>query len=188
MKTLHGNTEMTGIVTITNFVVEGNKRAEEINERLSSAELLPPDVYAQLVDELHSICPVKRVVQKNRVHLDAREMFAQIIIGEVTFTGEINYGALGTSSAAINDTDSELTAEVARKLVASKTRSSDSVTIDFYFSKSDTDGTYNEFGCFIDGTATADSGLMYNRVLTGGWVKSSTEAMTVSIQFDFNAA
>lgn len=184
---LQEKSAIRGIVTITNYVIDGNERAREIDERLRSAHNLSNDEYCALVEELHSICEVKQVVKYNLVHLAAREMYAKLLIGEATYTGEINYGALGTSSAAITDADTTLTTEVARKLIASKTRTNDSVTIDFYYSKSDTNGTYQEFGCFVDGTATVDTGLMFNRVLTGGWVKSSSEAMTVSIQFDFNA-
>lgn len=187
-QSLHEKTGLRGIVTITSYHFADSERAHELDMQLSAARNVSGEVYHKMLAELESLGAVRKVVLKNQVHLAAREMFAKMIAGESTYTGEVNYGALGTGSGVITDSDTQLGAEVARKPVASRTRTNDSVTIDFYYSKSDTDGTYNEFGLFIDGTATANTGLMYNRVLTGGWTKSSTEAMTVSIQLDFNAA
>jgi hypothetical protein len=41
---------------------------------------------------------------------------------------------------------------------------------------------------FIDGDAAADSGQLFNHALTGGWTKTDTEAMTVSVQININAS
>jgi hypothetical protein len=52
-----------------------------------------------------------------------------------------------------------------------------------FYSKADTNGTYQEFGTFIDGSASANSGQLFTRMLTGGWTKTSSESMTVSAQY-----
>lgn len=50
--------------------------------------------------------------------------------------------------------------------------SSSTAYVDWYFASTDVaDGTYNEFGAFIDGTASANSGQAISLVTTGGWVK-----------------
>lgn len=124
---------------------------------------------------------------KNLVVDRGCETLAAFLAGETTYTGGINYGALGSGSTAVAAGNTTLATEVFRKTYASRGRSSKSTTIDYYFSKSDTNGTYNEFGCFVAGTATANSGQLYNRLLTGGWTKSASEAMTVSIIQDVTA-
>ena len=64
-----------------------------------------------------------------------------------------------------------------------------STDFDFFFSQLDTSGTYEEFGMFIDGDASADSGQLFNHALTGGWAKTNAEAiMTVSAQININAS
>lgn len=123
-----------------------------------------------------------RIMTANNLVVDVGcEVLAAFIAGETDYTGGINFGALGTGSATVTAGNTTLATETFRKPFASRERSGKSVTIDFYYSTGDTNGTYNEFGCFIAGTETANSGQMYNRLLTGGWTKTSSEAMTVSI-------
>jgi len=177
-----------GLVTFTSYDIEGIPEAESIDKQLSQAVDMPNEIYSRLVARLKELCDFREYTFQNQVHLSGRSIFARLLVDDTTYTGEINYGALGTSTAVIADSDTTLTTEVARKGIATRSRTDDSVSIDFYYSKGDTNGTYEEFGCFVDGTATADTGQMFNRVLTGGWDKSATEAMTVSVQIDINAA
>lgn len=177
-----------GIVTVRNFLIPDTPEAHRLDEFLKTSVNVNTKKYRAAVKALGELCETKEHVFFNQVHRVGREVFARMLVGDSTYTGEINYGALGSGSAAIVDTDTTLGTEVARKPIASRSRTNDSVTIDFYYSKSDTDGTYEEFACFIDGSAAADSGQMFNRVLTGGWSKSATEAMTVSVQFDLQPA
>ena len=120
--------------------------------------------------------------------MTGRSVIAGILAGETTYTGIINYGALGSSSAAVTDSDIKLGTEVKRKAIGTRTRVNDQVNFEIYFSKSDTNGTYNEFGLFIDGTVSADTGQMFNRLLTGGWTKTASESLTASVQININHA
>lgn len=176
-----------GVVTFTNFLIE-HPRAKEIDQELKHAHLISPLRYDSLLKELKDLCSVKKLVEHNMVVLTGRSVFARLLIADTTYTGAVNYGALGTASTAVTDADTVLDTEVARKGVARRVRTTDSVDFDFFYSQSDTDGTYEEFGMFIDGTATVDTGQLFNRLLTGGWTKTNTEAMTVSVQIDVNAA
>lgn len=123
---------------------------------------------------------------RNIVVTAGRSALAQRLANTTTYTGIINYGALGTSSTAVNNADTQLTAEVFRKVVASSSYTTNVAFIDFFYAKADTNGTYQEFGTFIDGTGSANTGQLFTHVLTGGWVKSSSVSMTVSCQYTFN--
>lgn len=176
-----------GIVTFETRKIVG-VRAREIDRQLENAVLIPKRRYEMLIKELNSLCPVRRTVKCNLVVQSGRNVLAGILNGETTYTGIINYGALGTSATAVASGDTKLGAEVKRKQVATRTRSGSQINFDFYYSKSDTNGTYQEFGMFIDGTSTVDTGQLFNHLLTGGWTKSSSESLTASVQLDLNAS
>lgn len=176
---------LKGVFTFRNYAIECQE-AQEIDALLRDASHIEPNEYKKLLARLEEICTVRTFSVQNQVVLSGRSVFARLLVGDTTYSGEINYGALGTGSAAVSDSDTVLDTEVKRKGTATQIRTNDSVTVDFYYSKSDTNGTYEEFGTFIDGTSTVDTGQLYNRVLTGGWTKSALEAMTVSLQIDIN--
>lgn len=176
-----------GLVTFTNFVID-SKEAEEIDSFLKLAIDIPHEIYEQKIARLREICKVREYTFENQIVLVGREVFTRILTNDTTYTGIINYGALGTSATAISDAQTTLVAEVKRKGVAVYSRTGDSATVRFFYSKADTSGTYQEFGTFIDGTSTVDTGVMFNRVLTGGWTKSASESLTVTVQFDLNPA
>lgn len=172
----------SGLVSFANYEVR-NERADMFLQR---AHDLPREEYLSLLAKLGP--QTRKQTFKNKIQNEGLEVFARLLAGDTTYTGALNYGCLGTGTNAVTATDGQLQTEVFRKLYASRSRSGRTVTLDFYFSKSDTNGTYQEFGVCIDGTSAANSGQFYNRVLTGGWVKSASVGMTVSIQFDLSAA
>ncbi|OJY74674.1 MAG: hypothetical protein BGP12_06890 [Rhodospirillales bacterium 70-18] len=177
---------VTGIVTFTNFVLSTN-RARAIDEYLRATPNMAREEYDEWIAELRRSCTTRELVVHNRVVLAARSEMAKRLIGTQAFTGTVNYGAIGTGSTAVADTDTVLDTEAARVQVATATQTGDQINVDFYFNKASASGTFEEFALFIDGTASADTGLMFNRALTGGWVKSSLEGMTVSVQINFSA-
>lgn len=181
------NVKTAGIVTFTKYILN-TTRAFEIDRILESASNISREAYKALIDELTSICKTEQLVVHNLCVQTGRNVTVGIWAGETTYTGIINYGCLGTGSTAVIDSDTQLAAEVKRKAVATRTRTNDQLNLDFYYSKSDTSGTYNEFGMVIDGTATANTGQLFNRLLTGGWTKSASEALTVSVQINHNHA
>jgi hypothetical protein len=120
----------------------------------------------------------------NLVVTVGRNVLARLLTGDVTYSGQINYGALGSSSTAVANSDTQLGTEVYRKLYASHTTDGNNVAyIDFFYSATDTNGTYNEFGNVIDGTASANTGRLFSHILTGGWVKTNVQSMFVSCQY-----
>ena len=176
-----------GKITFTNFLIEGEE-AENIKSMLANAVDIPFADFEKHFNRLTELCSVKEKIAYSQIVQVGREVFARILVGDTTYTGIINYGLLGTASTGVTDGDTQLAAEVKRKGVATRTRSGDTLTFRFFYSKSDTNGTYQEFGTVIDGTASANTGQLFNRALTGGWIKTSLEALTVTVQFDLNPA
>lgn len=174
-----------GLVTFKNYLLD-SARARLIAKILETAVDISAKEYEKLIGELTRICQTREIVRENLVVLSGRAVIARRLIGDLTYSGTVNYGALGTSSTAVSSAQTQLVAEVARKLYARRTRTNAQCNFDFFYSQADTNGTYQEFGLFIDGTSAANSGQMFNRVLTGGWTKTSVEAMTVSIQININ--
>lgn len=156
-----------GIIAFENYLIE-SPRAQQIDQYLSEARNVSRETFKALIAELRLLCPTTGLAVRNQVVLAARSELAKRLIGTHAYTGTINYGALGTGSTSVADANTQLATEVARVLVATTSRTDDQVTIDFYFSKSSTNGTYQEFGTFIDGTTSANTGLLFNRALTGG--------------------
>lgn len=189
MKGLKDKTQIVGIHTFRTYDMSSKKAQDleaEIKQLVETRHLWNPAThrakYIELVGQMKKYM-TKEVVVKNLIATVGRSVLAQRLANTTTYTGIINYGALGSSATAPANGDTQLTTEVFRKVVASSSYTTNVAFIDFFYSKSDTNGTYNEFGTFIDGTGSANSGQLFTHALTGGWVKSSSESMTVSCQY-----
>lgn len=124
---------------------------------------------------------VKRVYKhKNLVVTVGRKVLAMLLAGDATYSGEINYGALGSDNTAAANGDTTLGTEVYRNQTASAAFDDNIAYITFFYTADETDGTYYEFGTFIDGTASADTGQLFNRVVVD-WTKTDTETLTVDV-------
>lgn len=124
--------------------------------------------------EVSNVCPAV-----------GRAVFARRLAGNTTYTGAVNYGALGSGSTAFSSTSTQLNTEVYRKLSSGAEYDGINAYIDWYIASGDVaDQTFNEFGAFIDGTGTANSGQAISLLLTGGWVKSGS--MFVSLTLSVN--
>jgi hypothetical protein len=120
----------------------------------------------------------------NLITTRGRNVLARLLAGDTTYSGQIKYGALGSASTPVANSDTQLGAEVYRKLYSSHTTDGNNVVyVDFFYAATDTNGTYNEFGNFIDGTGAANTGIIFSHILTGGWVKTSFQSMFVSCQY-----
>jgi hypothetical protein len=121
----------------------------------------------------------------NIVVTRGRSVLAELLSGGTTYTGEINYGALGTAvSPTPTNSSTQLGTEVFRKFVASQTFEDNVCYIDFFFTAGDCNGTYTEWGNFIDGGAGANSGRLFSYIATGGWTKTNAESLFVSCQYE----
>lgn len=184
-QSLQESSFITGVLTFRNFVID-SPRAQEIHDLLANAHDMANEVYEALQAELMQICRYRELEVHNLVVAVGRANIAAVLNGEVVSASAISYGALGSDNTAVNSADTTLGNEVARKLFSRRVRTNAQIVFDFFYSQADTDGTYEEFGMFIGGTATLDSGTLFNHALTGGWSKTDTEAMTVSVTIDVN--
>lgn len=192
MKTLEQPISIVGIHTFRCYDLTSPKAKqleESIEEHIGMRGFMPEDQYkeqwAKFMSDLQAYVTKEKVV-KNLITTVGRSVLAQRLANTTTYTGIINYGALGSSATAVNNSDTQLGTEVFRKVVASSSYTTNTAFIDFFYSKADTNGTYQEFGTFIDGAAGANTGQLFTHALTGGWVKTSSESMTVSCQYQIN--
>ncbi len=114
-----------------------------------------------------------------------RNLIAQRIGGTNTYTLNITHGDIGTGTAAPANSDAQLQTPSVRAAKTSAIISNNIVTLQFFFSDAALpNGTYNEFGTFVDGTATISTGKLFNRALFGtAYVKASGEDTTVEVEF-----
>jgi len=120
-----------------------------------------------------------REVQKTNLTCTVgRSVLAQRLAGITTYTGIINYTALGTGAAAVAIGDTKLQTEVYRKGLSSGSYLSNVAYIETFFTATETTGTYKEYGNFIDGTAAADSGQLFNH-FSQTVTKTNVETMNV---------
>jgi len=144
--------------------------------------------YKELVSEMRRLFLVREQVHHNIVVTAGRAELANRITGTAGNNTVIDDGALGTSTTSPSNSDTTLGSEVFRKVKASESTTDNIAFIDWFYSKSDTNGTYEEFGSFINGSGTGnpDTGSLFTHLLTGGWTKTSSESMTVAAQYTFN--
>ncbi len=124
----------------------------------------------------------------NLITTRGRNVLCRLLAGDTTYSGQVNYGALGTQvSPTPSNSSTQLGTEVFRKLYSSHTQDGNNIAyIDFFYSATDTNGTYTEFANFIDGTASANTGRIFSYIATGGWVKSNLVSLFVSCQYTIN--
>lgn len=191
---------ITGFITADIFDTTAPKAAQlerEIEHHVAAQDFLSESdpvvrerlqrfhnqTYLEMIADLKRLFKVREYASQNLIVTVGRSALAQRLANTTTYTGIINYGALGSSSTAAANGDTQLGTEVFRKVTASTSYTTNQAFIDFFYSKSDTNGTYQEFGTFIDGTGAANSGQMFTHLITGGWTKSSSESMTVACTY-----
>lgn len=129
----------------------------------------------------------RHYIAHNLVTIAGRNVLARLLAGDATYSGQINYGTLGSSSTAPSNSDTQLGTEVYRKLFASHTTDGNNVVyIDFFYAATDVSGTFAEFGNVIDGSSSPNTGQLFSHILTGGWTKSSLQSLFISCQYTIN--
>ena len=146
--------------------------------------------YTKIKDEFHRLFTKRTVLVDNIVTRDGREIFARLLKGDTTYSGEINYCALGTGDTASTTSDTTLETENYRKQISSGAYSTYHTYISTFFSATETYGTYKEIGHVIDGEAGADTGKLFSRIADPETAelpitKSDTESLTIDYSCDF---
>lgn len=128
-------------------------------------------------------------IKQNVVCNAGLEAITKLLTGDTTYTGEVNKMALGTgTTGSASATDTALETETYRNDTASGTDDSNIAYLTAYFTEGEVNGTFTEFGNFIDGTATADSGQLWTHLKGLNWVKDSLTVLVVSCKYTFASA
>jgi hypothetical protein len=115
--------------------------------------------------------------------------FQQLCIalsGNIATIAEIgvNYHAMGTGNNSPAAGDTQLQTESTRKLLASKTYSGNKAYYTAFYAASEAVGSFTEIGLFINGSATANSGTLWDRSLLA-ITKSNTQTLTIDYEDTF---
>ncbi len=130
---------------------------------------------------------VQEIVQDNLIMQAAnvgRDLIIQRLISINTYTLNINYGAIGTGSTPPAVTDTQLTTEFARTTVALSQDSANYKAILLFFFPDGvlTNQTYREFGTFVDGSGSPNTGQIFNHALFATpYVKTAGTDTTVEV-------
>lgn len=119
-----------------------------------------------------------------------RNLICQRLAGTNTYSLNITHADIGTGTNVPQNTDIALQTAVVRAAKTNAIVANNVVTLQFFFSDAALpNGTYREFGTFVDGLAGMGTGKLFNRVLFGiAYLKSAGEDTTVEIAFTFNAS
>ena len=125
---------------------------------------------------------VRKYKKKNIIAHVGFEVFWKILAEEYAGAGALNYMALGTGVGTPTTADTTLFTEVYRNVRAGSAVSSNVGIYTAFFTESEIDGNFKEAGNFIDGTAAADSGILFSKIQVD-WVKSNLESLTVQCRY-----
>jgi hypothetical protein len=155
-------------------IKEGSSEFKKIGYAINQYVRKGKDDLLNLYSEQGLVKLIKK--KENLLANTGKNVFARLLTGDVTYSGEITYGALGNgASPSFSSADTQLNSEVGRKAVSDAAYDGSIAYIDFFFASGDiADGTYTEWATFIDGTASADSGQAFSLLATGDWVKSGS--------------
>lgn len=134
---------------------------------------------------------LETIVQKNLImqgSYTGKDLLCRRLIGDTTYTAIINYGAIGTGSTTPAVSDTQLATESARTTRALElVVGNNQAQIQFFFPDVQlANTTYREFGTFIDGSNTANTGRLFNRALfSTPYVKVVGTDTTVEVDIVF---
>ena len=123
---------------------------------------------------------VKVEEKKNLIATVGRAVFAQRLAQDNTYTGNIKFGALGSSTTAPANGDTLLGTETAgtRKAPTSYSANSNKAYITFVYGAAEAVGSHKEFATFIDGSSTINTGILFSH-LAVDWVKTGAQSLTI---------
>lgn len=133
----------------------------------------------------HKGTPTTRFFKKNVICVAGLSTITAKLVDDYAGTGAITHMALGSGAGTPAETDTELFTEEYRNEVAGKTYSGKVAVLTAFYTESEVDGTFTEFGNFIDGTGVADSGELWSHIAVN-WVKPADESLTIQCRYTFS--
>lgn len=126
---------------------------------------------------------LSRHVYKNVACLPGKQFIAAWLNQEAGYGGNPTvFGAVGTSTATPQASDTQLGAEFARVVLASQSRAGNVLTWDFFFTTAQGNAGTNlrEAGAFLGGSTVTGSGSLLSHVAINEG-KDATETLTVEV-------
>jgi hypothetical protein len=162
---------------------KGRYTVLSLSRDLTDDEIKRARRYVRGDTEARNGLPIQREYEvHNIVPTSGKNVLTRLLCADTTYSGAINYGAFGSGTGAFTSSSTHLTTEVYRKLPSGAAADTNIAYIDWFVASGDVaNQTFNEFGAFIDGTSTANSGQAISLALTGGWVKSGAIFITLAI-------
>lgn len=145
------------------------------------------DQYQYFIKKLHKDFLVNQFVIENITTTVGRAVLAKRLAGINTYSGNVSHTALGTSATAPSVADTQLGTETYRKALSSGTSSNNISYLETFFTAAEVNGTFEEYGNFIDGSGSANSGQLFNR-FTQTVAKSNVETLNVQSIITLNDA
>lgn len=117
-----------------------------------------------------------------------RNIIARRLGSDNTYSLNITHGEIGTGTNTPANSDTALQTPSTRVATTLATISNNIINLQFFFSDATLpNGTYREFGTFIDGSGTLGSGRLFNRALFSTvYTKASGEDTTIEVEFTIN--
>lgn len=114
-----------------------------------------------------------------------RDLILKRLAGDNTYTLNILYADIGTSSTAPTVGDTQLGVAVARAGSPVISQISNTVSFQFFWADASlANGSYYEIGAFVDGSATINTGKIFNHALFASvYTKATNEDTTIQIEF-----
>lgn len=137
-------------------------KASRLRDRLIPGWL---ERYRELSDAFHSKAARQVLECDNLCPTVGRAVIAQRLGGDTTYTGTVNYLALGSGTTTPTNGDTTLATESYRSAITSQTVVNNIAYLSVFIAAGTATATHYEAGLFIDGTASADTGQLLSRVL-----------------------
>jgi len=130
---------------------------------------------------------IKTETKQNIICAPGLNVLARRLASDNTYTGNINYMALGSGTGAFDGTETQLYTEVYRNAAASYTAQNNIAYISAFYDQTEVTGNFTEFGNFIDGTGSANSGKLWSHISIA-WAKTSIQTLTVDAKYTLISA
>lgn len=138
--------------------------------------------YQRLRQAYESKAIVKKHELVNLSPTVGRSVLAQRLAGTLTYTGTINYLAVGSGVTVPANGDTTLATEVYRQVVTDATYANNIAYLSCFIAAGTATGTHTEAGLFIDGAAGANTGQIISRVLlTPQIVKAALNTLSFDV-------
>lgn len=130
---------------------------------------------------------VREKCVENVTCIDGRTVIAGVLAGTYGSTGAVTHCAVGDVSTAPTTSDTQLGNETSRKAISDGNTNGAQTLLETFFGTSEAVDTHEEYGYYIDGTGSANSGELVNHFIEQN-IKSNVESMNVQTTIDHNDA